>query len=76
MAFEGVREHQEVVGSDGVHVGTVDNVDGGRIKFTRKDPDMHGLHHYLRGQFIDRVEGDVVHLNIPSGEALANLTTS
>lgn len=76
MAFEGIREHQEVVGSDGVHVGTVDHVDGGRLKLTRKDPAINDLHHYLRGQFIDRVEGDVVHLNIPAEEAMGNLTTS
>lgn len=76
MALEGVREHQEVVGSDGVHVGTVDAVDGGRIKFTRKDPAIHDLHHYLRGQFVAGVEGDVVRLTIPAGEALANLTTA
>ena len=26
-----VREHMEVIGADGVHVGTVDKVEGGRI---------------------------------------------
>ncbi|RYG42922.1 DUF2171 domain-containing protein [bacterium] len=74
--MEGIREHQTVVGSDGEHVGTVDGVDGGRIKFTRKDPDLHGLHHYLRGEFIDAVEGDTVRLNIPASEARANLQTT
>ena len=32
-----VREHAEVIGADGVHVGTVDHVDGDRIKLTKKD---------------------------------------
>src|ERR687890_2862276 len=32
-----VQEHMEVVGSDGGHVGTVDHVEGDRIKLTRKD---------------------------------------
>ena len=38
-----VREHMEVVGSDGGHVGTVDKVEGDRIKLTKKDdPDGSG----------------------------------
>lgn len=41
-----IREHMEVVGSDGLHIGTVDHVEGDRIKLTRKDsPD--GAHHYV-----------------------------
>ena len=32
--FEDVREHMEVIGADGVHIGTVDHVDGDRIKLT------------------------------------------
>ena len=32
-----IREHMEVVGADGVHVGTVDKVDGKRIKLTKVD---------------------------------------
>ena len=27
-----IRDHMEVIGADGVHVGTVDHVDGDRIK--------------------------------------------
>lgn len=76
MAMEGIRAGQAVVGSDGVHVGTVDEVEGGRIKFSREDPDLHGIPHYLRGQFVDSIDGDVVHLNIPAGEATANLQAS
>jgi hypothetical protein len=32
-----IKEHMEVIGADGVHVGTVDHVDGDRIKLTKKD---------------------------------------
>ena len=32
-----IREHMEVIGADGVHVGTVDHVEGDRIKLTKKD---------------------------------------
>ena len=32
-----IREHMKIVGKDGAHVGTVDRVEGNRIKLTRKD---------------------------------------
>jgi hypothetical protein len=32
-----IREHMEVIGADGVHVGTVDSVDGDRIKLSKSD---------------------------------------
>ena len=32
----GIREHMEAIGADGGHVGTVDKVEGGRIKPTKK----------------------------------------
>lgn len=35
-----IREHMEVVGADGVHVGTVDKVEGQRIKLTKADSGM------------------------------------
>ena len=35
--FEDIREHMEVIGADGVHVGTVDRIDGDRIKLTKAD---------------------------------------
>jgi hypothetical protein len=31
-----IKEHMEVIGADGVHVGTVDKVEGRRIKLTKK----------------------------------------
>ena len=33
--FEDIREHMEVIGADGVHIGTVDRVEDNRIKLTR-----------------------------------------
>ena len=32
-----IKEHMEVIGADGVHIGTVDKVEGKRIKLTKKD---------------------------------------
>ena len=31
-----IREHMEVIGADGVHIGTVDKVEGQRIKLTKQ----------------------------------------
>ena len=57
-----IREHMEVVGSDGAHVGTVDKVEGARIKLTRTDPAAGGDHHYLHLDMVDSVEDDRVRL--------------
>ena len=61
-----IREHMEVIGADGVHVGTVDKVDGDRIKLIRADsgPGSHeGHHHYLSVGLVAAVEGDQVRLS-------------
>jgi hypothetical protein len=61
-----IREHMEVIGADGVHVGTVDKVEGDRIKLIRADsgPGSHeGHHHYLSVGLVAGVEGDQVRLS-------------
>ena len=61
-----IQEHMEVIGADGVHVGTVDHVDGERIKLTKKDSGMgghEGHHHYISGGLIAGVEGNQVRLS-------------
>jgi len=42
-----IQEHMEIKGSDGQHVGTVDRVEGDRIKLTRSDPASGGEHRYM-----------------------------
>ncbi len=61
-----IREHMEVIGADGVHVGTVDRVEGNRIKLTRKDSgegSHQGHHHYIDKGLVADVEGDKVRLS-------------
>lgn len=59
-----IREHMEIIGADGVHVGTVDKVDGDRIKLTKKDSGSHSdHHHYVSGGLVAGVEGDKVRLS-------------
>lgn len=64
--FSMIREHMEVIGADGVHLGTVDRVEGDRIKLTRKDSGTHGHeghHHYVSRGLVADVEGDRVRLS-------------
>jgi hypothetical protein len=61
-----IREHMEVIGADGVHVGTVDKVDGDRIKLTKADSGQgshEGHHHYISIGLVAEVEGDKVRLS-------------
>jgi hypothetical protein len=61
-----IREHMKVIGKDGAHVGTVDRVEGDRIKLTRKDsPAGHeGHHHFIDRKLVGSVEGEVVKLSV------------
>ena len=64
--FEDITEHMEVIGADGVHVGTVDHLDGDRIKLTKKDSGQgshEGHHHYISRGLVADVEGDKVRLS-------------
>ena len=61
-----IKEHAEVIGADGVHVGTVDGIEGNRIKLTKKDSgegSHEGHHHYISGGLVAAVEGDTVRLS-------------
>lgn len=67
-----IKEHMDVIGADGVHVGTVDHVEGDRIKLTKKDSGADveegqgshaGHHHYISKGLIAGVEGDTVLLS-------------
>ena len=55
-----VTEHQEVVGSDGGHVGTVDKVRGDRILLTKNDVDAGGQHHSIPSSWIKSVDDKVI----------------
>jgi len=66
-----IKEHMDVIGADGVHVGTVDHVDGDRIKLTKVDSPSSatesgqhtGHHHYISKGLIAEIEGDIVRLS-------------
>jgi hypothetical protein len=64
-----IKEHAEVLGSDGGHVGTVDGLDGQRIKLTRTDPAAGGEHRYIHLDSVASVEGGAVRLNRTAAQA-------
>jgi len=68
-----IREHAEVIGADGVHVGTVDRVEGDRIKLTKADSGegMHeGHHHFVPLGLVADIEGDKVRLSANADVAI------
>jgi hypothetical protein len=63
-----IQEHADIIGADGVHLGTVDHVDGDRIKLTKTDSgqteDGQGAkHHYIPLGLVADVEDGTVRLS-------------
>jgi hypothetical protein len=67
-----IKEHMEVVGADGAHVGTVDRMEDARQMKLAAHDSADGEHHYLAVDLVDRVD-DKVHLSIPAEEARMQL---
>lgn len=66
-----ITEHMDIIGADGVHVGTVDKVDGGRIKMTKADSGSHAdHHHYISGGLVAAIEGNQVRLSATGASAI------
>lgn len=69
-----IREHMEIIGADGTHVGTVDRVEEHRIKLTRRDSGEgthQGHHHYVPIGLVAEVEGDRVRLSANADVAVS-----
>jgi hypothetical protein len=69
-----IKQHMEVLGSDGAHVGTVDHLEGGDEIKLAKDPDAGGLEHSIPLTWILHVEMKV-HLKHPGAAAKAQWKT-
>jgi hypothetical protein len=72
MSIDQIREGMEVIGADGVHLGTVDRVEGHRIKLTRADSGQgshEGHHHFLSAGLVAEVEGEQVRLSANADNA-------
>jgi hypothetical protein len=66
QGLSNIRAHMNVIGADGVPVGTVDRVENGRIKLAKSDSGMgrhEGHHHYIDGGLVADIEGNNVRLS-------------
>ena len=72
-SFDDIREHMQVIGADGVKLGTVDKIEGDRIKLTRPDSGLAhtGHHHYIPRGLVADIEGDNVRLSANADVAAA-----
>ena len=68
-----IKEHMEVVGTDGKHVGIVDHLDGDRVKLTHHDSQADGKHHFLPQSAIMSI-GEFVTLSMTAAEAESQWT--
>lgn len=65
-----IKDHMDVIGADGVRLGTVDKVEGDRIKLTKADSGSHSdHHHYLSGALVAAIEGHQVRLSANADNA-------
>ena len=58
-----IREHMEVVGSDGKHVGKVDHVLGSEIELAKLDLGAGLKHHLIPISWVEDVADDKVRLS-------------
>ena len=69
-----IKEHMEVVGADGAHIGTVDRVEGQRIKLTKRDSgegSHKGHHHFIPLGLVADIEGSKVRLSANADVAVS-----
>lgn len=67
-----IREHMEVVGSDGGHVGRVDHVLGQDIELAKMDLGSGLKHHMIPMTWVDRIQDEKVCLNLTKDAAKAS----
>lgn len=66
-----IREHMEVIGSDGGHVGKVDHVLGNEIELAKLDLGSGLKHHLIPVTWVESIEDDKVRLNLTKDAAKA-----
>jgi hypothetical protein len=70
-----IQPHMEVLGSDGVHVGTVDHMEGeSEVRLAKDDPDAGGKCRFIPLAWVQHV-GVKIHLKQPAAEAKSHWTT-
>ncbi len=71
-----IKEHMEVIGSDGKHIGTVDHLEGAdKIKLAKNDPQSGGQHHIIPLKLVQKVD-DKIHLSKPARQVMLEWQTA
>jgi len=68
-----IKPQMEVIGADGVHIGTVDRVEGGRIRLSRADSGEgrhKGHRHFIDLGLVADIEGQKVRLSANAAVAV------
>jgi hypothetical protein len=68
-----IQRGMEVIGADGVPVGTVDGIEGGRIRLTAADSGQgahKGHHHFIESGLVADIEGRKVRLSANAAVAV------
>ena len=74
MNSDEIVPDMEVIGADGVHIGTVDRVEKGRIKLIKADSGEgrhKGHHHFIDLGLVADVEGQKVRLSANAAVAVS-----
>jgi hypothetical protein len=70
IKIQDIKEHMEVPGADGKHVGTVDCIKGDdKIVLTKGDPQSGGQHHVIPVHLVQNID-DKIHLNKPARQVM------
>jgi hypothetical protein len=71
IQIQDIKEHMEVLGADGKHIGTVDCTKGeDKIVLTKGDPQSGGQHHIIPVHLVQSLDEDKVHLNKPARQVM------
>jgi hypothetical protein len=77
IKIQDIKEHMEVLGADGKHVGTVDcTKDDDKIVLTKSDPQSGGQHHIIPVRLVQSLEEDKVRLNKPARQVMLEWQTA
>ena len=73
MTKSRIKKNMEMIGADGVHIGTVDRMIAGRIRLTKNDSGEgrhKGHHHYVDLGLVADIEGQTVRLSAVAATAV------
>lgn len=76
IKIQDIKEHMEVLGADGKHVGTVDcTKDDDKIVLTKSDPQSGGQHHIIPVQMVKNVD-EKIYLTKPARQVMLEWQTA